>query len=397
MYRRVQYDELVERMNEPRALIQVISGPRQVGKSTMVKQVLQEITIPHILVSADGIAKENTAWISELWETARARMRLGRYTEFLLVIDEIHKINNWSEEVKKQWDADTFNNVNLKLVILGSSRLLLKDGLTESLAGRYELIRMPHWSYREMHEAFGLTLRQYIFFGGYPGAARLIGNEARWRRYIKDSIVAPAIERDILMTKTIYKPELMKQLFELGCTYSGEEISLTKLLGQLQDAGNVTTLASYLTTLDESQLLCGLHKYANDNARKYNSVPKLYVYNTALLSALSGVTFEKTYTAPKEWGRWVESVVAAHILNQAETADYNVYYWRERDKEVDFVIETNRQCIAIEVKSGRRTSNSGLSEFVARFRPQQSFIVGSGGIPVEEFLQWNLCDLFGKA
>lgn len=393
MYRRLQFDELAARLAEPRRMIQVISGPRQVGKSTMVKQVLWETAVPNMLVSADGVVKKNTDWIGEVWDTARARMRVGRHAEYLLVIDEVHKIDNWSEEVKKQWDADTFNDVNLKVVILGSSRLLLKDGLTESLAGRYELIRMPHWSFREMHDAFGLDVEHYIFFGGYPGGAQLMDNETRWRRYIKDSIIAPAIERDILITKTIYKPELMKQLFELGCTYSGEEISLTKLLGQLQDAGNVTTLANYLTTLNESQLLCGLQKYANDNARKYNSVPKLCVYNTSLLSALSGVAFEKVYTAPAKWGRWVESAVGAHILNYAEELDYKVYYWRDGNKEVDFVIEGNRQCIAIEVKSGHRTTNAGLPEFAKRFTPKHSFVVGSGGVPVEEFLRWNMGEL----
>lgn len=394
MYKRAQLGELVKRMGEPRGMIQVIAGPRQVGKSTMVKQMLQEVLLASMLVSADGVAKENTAWIGEVWETARTRMRVGRYAEYLLVIDEVHKIDNWSEEVKKQWDADTFNDVNLKVVILGSSRLLLKDGLTESLAGRYELIRMPHWSYREMRDAFGMDVEHYIFFGGYPGGARLVSNEVRWRRYVKDGIIAPAIERDILMTKTVYKPGLMKQLFELGCTYSGEEISLTKLFGQLQDAGNVTTLAGYLATLDESQLLCGLQKYAHDNARKYNSVPKLFVYNTSLLSALSGWKFQQVYTAPKEWGRWVESAVGMHILNQAEEWDYKVYYWREGNKEVDFVIESNRQCVAIEVKSGRRTTNAGLPEFIKRFGPRHSFVVGSGGVPVEEFLLWNLNELF---
>lgn len=393
MYRRFQFDELAERLAEPRRMIQVISGPRQVGKSTMVKQVLWETAVPNMLVSADGVVRENAAWIGEVWDTARARMRVGRHAEYLLVIDEVHKIDNWSEEVKKQWDADTFNDVNLKVVILGSSRLLLKDGLTESLAGRYEVIRMPHWSFREMHDAFGLDVEHYIFFGGYPGGVQLMDNETRWRRYIKDSIIAPAIERDILITKTIYKPELMKQLFELGCTYSGEEISLTKLLGQLQDAGNVTTLANYLTTLNESQLLCGLQKYANDNARKYNSVPKLCVYNTSLLSALSGVAFEKVYTAPVKWGRWVESAIGAHILNYAEELDYKVYYWRDGNKEVDFVIEGNRQCIAIEVKSGHRTTNAGLPEFAKRFTPKHSFVVGSGGVPVEEFLRWNMGEL----
>lgn len=393
MFRRAQFTELKSRLSEPRNKIQVISGPRQVGKSTLVKQVLQETEIPYMLVSADNVNHINTAWISEMWNTARARMKMSQDSEFLLVIDEVHKINNWSEAVKKEWDQDTFNDLNLKVVILGSSRLLLKDGLTESLAGRYELIRMPHWSYAEMYEAFNLDIDQYIYFGGYPGGAMYINNERRWRRYIKDSIVAPAIEKDVLFTKVIYKPALMKQLFDLGCTYSSKELSLNKMIGQLQDAGNVTTLANYLTTLDESRLLCGLQKYASDNARKYNSVPKLMVYNTALFSARSDMTFNMAYTTPKLWGRWVESAVGAHLLNQADEYDYKLYYWREKDDEVDFIIEFNKKCIAIEVKSGRRTSNNGLALFSEQFHPIQSFVVGSGGIPINEFLTWDIGNL----
>ena len=390
MFKRAQFTELKARLSEPRSKIQVVSGPRQVGKSTMVKQVLQETDIPYMFVSADNIDYAHTAWIRETWATARARMKVTQAGEYLLVIDEVHKIDNWSEAVKKEWDEDSFNDLNMKVVILGSSRLLLKDGLTESLAGRYELIRMPHWSFAEMHEAFNLDVDQYIYFGGYPGGAMYIKDERRWRKYIKDSIVAPAIEKDVLRTKVIYKPALMKQLFELGCAYSSEELSLNKMLGQLQDAGNVTTLASYLTTLDESRLLCGLNKYASDNARKYNSVPKLMVYNTALFSVQSGMTFNKAYTTPKLWGRWVESAVGAYLLNQADEYDYKLYYWREREDEVDFIIEYDKRCIAIEVKSGRRTGNEGLSVFRDKFHPIQSFVVGSGGIPLGEFLSWNI-------
>lgn len=393
MFKRTQFQELKSRLLESRSKIQVISGPRQVGKSTMVKQVLQEIDIPYMLVSADNIDHTNTAWIGEMWATARARMRVTQTNEYLLVIDEVHKIDNWSEAVKKEWDDDTFKDLNMKVVILGSSRLLLKDGLTESLAGRYELIRMPHWSYSEMHEAFDLDIDQYIYYGGYPGGSMYIKDERRWHRYIKDSIVTPAIEKDVLRTKIIYKPALMKQLFELGCAYSGEELSLNKMIGQLQDAGNVTTLANYLTTLDESRLLRGLNKYASDNARKYNSVPKLMVYNTALFSAQSGVSFNKAFTTPKLWGRWVESAVGAHLLNQADEYDYKLYYWREREDEVDFVMEFDKQCIAIEVKSGRRTTNNGLSLFSGQFHPIHSFVVGSGGIPIEEFLTWDIGNL----
>ena len=341
-------------------------------------------------ISADNVSTENTAWISEVWNTARQRMKLKQAKEFLLIIDEVHKVSNWSEAVKKEWDYDTLNDINIKVVLLGSSRLLLKDGLTESLAGRYELIRMPHWSYAEMHKAFGMSIDNYIYFGGYPGGTSLIENETRWRHYIKDSIIAPAIEHDILMTKTVYKPELMRQLFELGCSYSGEEISLNKLLGQLQDAGNVTTLANYLTTLNESRLVCGLQKYANDNARKYNSVPKIMIYNTALLSALSGYTYKKAFTDPKIWGRWVESCVGAHLLNMADELDYKIYYWRERNDEVDFILEHNHKCIAIEVKSGRRTTNSGIHTFASKFSPSHTYIIGTGGIPLEDFLSADL-------
>jgi hypothetical protein len=348
------------------------------------------------MVSADGVAQGDSNWINEVWASARARMKAEGAAEYLLVIDEVHKISNWSEAVKKEWDQDTFNNLALKVVILGSSRLLLKDGLTESLAGRYELIRMPHWSFSEMREAFDMDIDKYIYFGGYPGGAQFYEDEKRWRRYVKDSIVAPAIERDVLMTKTVYKPVLMKHLFELGCAYSSEELSLNKMLGQLQDAGNVTTLAGYLNTLDESRLLCGLNKYAADEARKYNSVPKLMVYNTALFSAQSGMTWEKAFTTPKAWGRWVESAVGAHLLNQADEYDYKLYYWRERDDEVDFVIDYNGRCTAIEVKSGRRTGNAGLSVFKEKYNPVQSLVVGSGGVPVEEFLSWDLGKLIDE-
>ncbi len=393
MYKRSQFNELKSRLSETRDKIQTISGPRQVGKSTMIKQVLQETDIPYLSVTADNVPTTDNFWISEMWSSARARMKASKASEFLLVIDEVHKLDNWSEAIKREWDEDTRNDINIKVVILGSSRLLLKDGLTESLAGRFELIRMPHWSYNEMHEAFGIDLEQFIYFGGYPGGAKYVQDERRWRKYIKDSIIAPAIERDILTTKTIYKPALMRQLFDLGCAYSGKELSLNKMLGQLQDVGNVTTLANYLNTLGEARLLCGLQKYARDEARKYNSVPKLMVYNTALLTAQTNITFHKTFTTPNLWGRWVESAVGAHLLNQADEYDYKLYYWRENNDEVDFIVESGEQQIAIEVKSGRRGANNGLRAFSDKFHPQQSFVVGTDGIPVEEFLTWNMENL----
>lgn len=396
-YIRKQYYTLKSRILEPRKFIQVLAGPRQVGKSTLAKQVIESIDLPYSMEAADNINPKDADWIHRVWESARVTMAIKGETERILVIDEIQKLDNWSEAVKKEWDYDTLNRINLKVVLLGSSRLLLKKGLTESLAGRFELIRMNHWSYSEMHEAFGISLDQYIYFGGYPGPAYMINDEHRWRKYIKDSLVAPAIEKDVIMTSNIYKPALMKQLFELGCGYSSEIVSLTKIIGQLQDAGNVTTLSSYLEILNQCALLTGLQKYANDDARKRNSVPKFQVYNNALLTAYKGRTFIADRTDTAIWGRWTESAIGAHILASAEELDYQVFYWREagksnndKDNEVDYIILHDGELTSIEVKSGRRSMNMGLPDFAKKFSPKRSFIVGSGGISIEDFLQADI-------
>lgn len=393
-YKRPQFAEVFDRMNEPRKFIQVLAGPRQVGKSTLIDQVLAECQIPHYLYNADGVGENDTDWIRRIWESTRTLMDTRQQTEAVLVIDEIHKIKRWSEIVKREWDADTRGKRQLKLFILGSSRLMLRKGLTESLAGRFELIRLGHWTLQEMEDAFGWTLEEWIYYGGYPGSASLIKDMRRWKKYIKESLVAPAIEKDIILTSNIYKPALMKQLFELGCTYSAELLSLTKALGQLQDAGNVTTLSSYLEILNQCNLLAGLQKYANDEARRYQSVPKYQVYNNALLTAYKGTSYEKDRIDPQIWGRWVESAVGAYLLGGAEEGSYNVYYWRERSNEVDFIIVRQGEVIALEVKSGRRGMNSGLPKFCELFQPQHALVIGTDGIPFDDFFRMKIEDLF---
>lgn len=393
-YKRPQFAEVFDRMNEPRKFIQVLAGPRQVGKSTLIDQVLAECQIPHYLYNADGVDENDTDWIRRIWESTRTLMDTRQQTEAVLVIDEIHKIKRWSEIVKREWDADTRGKRQLKLFILGSSRLMLRKGLTESLAGRFELIRLGHWTLQEMEDAFGWTLDEWIYYGGYPGSASLIKDMRRWKKYIKESLVAPAIEKDIILTSNIYKPALMKQLFELGCTYSAELLSLTKALGQLQDAGNVTTLSSYLEILNQCNLLAGLQKYANDEARRYQSIPKYQVYNNALLTAYKGTSYEKDRIDPQIWGRWVESAVGAYLLGGAEEGSYNVYYWRERSNEVDFIIVRQGEVIALEVKSGRRGLNSGLPKFCELFQPKHALVIGTDGIPFDDFFRMKIEDLF---
>lgn len=385
-YKRIYFNIIKNRINEERDKIQVLVGPRQVGKSTLIEQILQDCTIPHEYYSADDVVGLSQNWLAEIWESQRIKMELRSEPKRLLVIDEIQKIKNWSETVKAEWDRDTREHRQLLVVVLGSSRMLIEKGLTESLAGRFELIRIPHWSYTEMKDCFGWTFSQYVYFGGYPGAAKYIHDESRWKNYVKDALIEPSISKDVLMNTQILKPQLLRQLFEIGSSYSGELLSLTKIAAQLQDAGNVTTLAGYLHLLDECNLLCGLQKYAEDNARKYNSVPKFQVYNNALRNVYSDENYTQAAENPKSWGRYVESAIGAYLINQAANNDFKVFYWRDKNDEVDFVLTRRQKKIAIEVKTGRRTMNDGLPKFCETFKPYRSLIVGSGGISAEEFL-----------
>jgi predicted AAA+ superfamily ATPase len=394
MFERPYLEPLKKRINEPRKFIQVVMGPRQVGKTTMVTQLLQKQSNGYVFESTDAVMNSNSAWLQQIWETTRIRMKTSGATEYLLVVDEIQKIDNWSEIVKQQWDKDTREGTNIKVVLLGSSRLLIQKGLSESLAGRFETYYLGHWSYPEMQTAFGWDIKQYIYFGGYPGSASLIDDEERWKNYIKDSLIETSISKDILMLTRVDKPALLKRLFELGSLYSGQILSYTKLIGEMQDAGNTTTLSHYLDLLSDCGLLGGLEKYAGSVIRKRSSSPKFQVFNNALLTAQDDNNFSEITDSPEEWGRLVESSIGTHLINHSVSSRFNLYYWREANKEVDFIIEKDGKVIALEVKSGRRGENSGMSAFAEKFHPEKVLLVGTGGIPHEEFLKINPRELF---
>lgn len=336
----------------------------------------------------------NSTWISDCWAAVRSLKDSRGADSILLVIDEIQKIYNWSEAIKKEWDDDTFHDRNIKVLLLGSSRVLLEKGLSESLGGRFEEIRMTHWSYAEMRDCFGFTLDQYLFYGGYPGAASLIGEEERYHQYIQSAIVEATINRDILMDTLIGKPALLRQTFELGAAYSGQLLSLNKMLGVLQDVGNTTTLAGYVQLLDESGMLRGLQKYSIDTARRKSSIPKLQVYNNALKMIYSPCTFEQAILDRKVWGHILESGIGAYIISQAFVNRFEVFYWRERNDEVDFVLRRKGSVAAIEVKSNAAKHTAGLDAFKRMFKPQTALIVGDGGMSAEEFLSMDIRKLF---
>jgi predicted AAA+ superfamily ATPase len=365
-----------------------VTGPRQVGKTTLVRQVAAEIRRPVHFASADDPLLRGPEWLGHQWQTARDAARSA--TEpggAVLVLDEIQKIPGWSETAKRYWDEDTGAGVPLQVIVLGSSPLLMQRGLTESLAGRFEVIHLPHWSFAEMREAFGFSLDQYVFHGGYPGAAPLVAEPERWRRYVLDSLVETTISRDVLLLTRVEKPVLLRRLLELGCRYSGQVLSYNKMLGQLQDAGNTTTLAHYLDLLSGAGMLTGLQKYTAEAVRTRGSSPKLQVLNTALMTAPSALTLEAARADREYWGRLVESTVGAHLANAAASGRCEAFYWRDKNREVDYVIRTGGVLTAIEVKSGRtRNARPGLAAFAQIWKPKRTLLVGRDGIALEEFL-----------
>jgi predicted AAA+ superfamily ATPase len=387
-YARPQTAQLKRRLAEPRRFIQVVAGPRQVGKTTLVQQVVSALARPARYASADEPTLRGSGWIAQQWDAARLESDAARRSGSILVLDEVQKIGGWSEAVKRLWDEDTRAGRRLRVVVLGSAPLLIARGLTESLAGRFEILHLPHWSFAEMHAAFGWNVDQYIFHGGYPGAAPLIRDHGRWARYILDAICETTISRDVLLLSRVDKPALLRRLFELSCRYSSQILSYTKMLGQLQDAGNATTLAHYLDLLEGAGMVRGLQKYAGGLARQRGSSPKLQVFNTALQSAPSGATLKEARADPAVWGRLVESAVGAHLANAAAGGDCELFYWRDANREVDFVARRGRIVTAIEVKTGRsRGTFPGLSAFAAAFKPNRQLLVGGDGIAVEEFLR----------
>ena len=352
------------------------------GKTTLARQVLEAAGRPSHYASADDPIGFDRAWIRAQWEIGR-RLALERSgAGAVLVLDEAQKVPRWSDTVKSLWDDDSASGVPLHVVVLGSSPLLVQKGLAESLAGRFEVVRARHWAFAEMRTAFGFDLERFLFFGGYPGAAGLVEDEERWRSYVLDSLVETTISRDLLLTSPVDKPALLWRLFGLACEYSGQVLSYTKMLGQLHDAGNTTTLAHYLDLLDGAGMICGLQKYSGSAVRRRASSPKLIAHNTGLVSAVRGLPFATVRANPEHWGRLVETAVGAHLLNDGLRPGY----WRERNREVDFVLETAKGVSAIEVTSGRRKEAlPGLDAFLMRVPEARPLLVGGQGVSLEEF------------
>lgn len=386
--------ELCKRLREPRRFIQVLAGPRQAGKTTLARQALSDVGGDSEFESADEPMLRDRIWLAQRWEHARYVARQNRERGATLVLDEVQKIPEWSETIKRLWDEDEVSGTPLRVVLLGSSRLLVHQGLADSLTGRFEVTHVPHWSFPEMHEAFGWDLDHYLYFGGYPGSSKLTSDPARWAGYILEGLVEPTLSRDVLLLSRVDKPALLRQLFRLGCDYSAQTLSYRKMLGQLQDAGNTTTLAHYLGLLGSAGLLTGLEKFSGSHVRRRGSSPKLLVLNTALMTAPSGRTFREAREDPEFWGRLTETAVGAHLVNSALGSSWSVEYWREGDQEVDYVLTRAKKALAIEVKTGRpRGRPRGVDGFVRRYLGVKVRLVEESRGSLEQLLRSSIGSL----
>lgn len=398
MYQRRHLNILKSRMAEPRRRMQIVMGPRQVGKSTLVGQFTEEISVPFDFFAAGGVNRFDSSWIPNKWQQVRMRMDIHSEQEHILIIDEVQKIRGWSEQVKKEWDEDSRSHRNLKVILLGSSRLLLQKGLEESLEGRFETIKMGYWDWQEMHEAFGFSMDEYVYFGGFPGLAPDIQDEDRWRNLMEDSIISPILTRDILEIEEIRNPALLRQVFELASIESAKELSLTKMQGTM-NSGTVPTIKNYLDILNKSMIVQPLQNYSPSRVKEKQSVPKMQVFNNAFRNRFGTFSFDEARVDPAEWGHLVESAVGAHLANRAMTDDYELFYWRnERRQECDYVLRKGQALVAIEVKSGSVDKTVGFEKFKEQFADNvtAAFIVGPHALPLDDFFIMDLKSLFKK-
>jgi len=394
-YERPVVGEILKGMRAEKKLLHIITGPRQVGKTTAALQIAEKWNGPVIHASADLPLPPGPEWISAQWDRAvrKAASAGDKRSAVLLILDEVQKVHGWSEVVKDLWDTECRDNAGIQVVILGSSSLLIQKGLSESLAGRFFLYRCSHWGFDEMEQAFSWDIDRWLFFGGYPGAAPLIDQEDIWCQYVTDSLIETVLAKDVLQLQTVSKPALLRHLFLLAAVHPAQILSYNKMLGQLHDAGNTTTLAGYLRLLESAFLVSGLELFKQGKLAKRGSSPKLITWNNALINAVFGNSFEKSRDDHSWWGRLIENAVGAHLLNHLGGLPYSVYYWRNRGLEVDFVVKTPREIWAIEVKSGNVQNARGLSAFSKQYPDAKLMLIGPQGIGFDEFFKADLRDL----
>ncbi len=381
---------LLNRLKEPApGRIQLLTGPRQVGKTTLLLDIAAQIGNSAIYVAGDDPDAALPGFWERHWGEAEARAKQGMA---VLLLDEIHRLSDWAARLKGHWDRARRRHIPIHVVATGSSALHVATGSKESLAGRFERLTLSHWPAAALAETFHLSpddaAQDLVRFGSYPGAVEFQRDLERWRAYVRDAIIEPAIGRDVLALGAVRRPALLRQVFAVAVAAPAQIVSLQKMQGQLQDRGALETIAHYLALLQDAYLIAPLEKYAVQALRRRASPPKLVVLNNALLSAMHPNGLPDPAREPDRFGFWVENACLAFAINQGQ----QVSYWREEPLEIDAVFDGSWGKWAIEVKTGKYDGQAlrGLLEFCRRnvaFSPLVISAPGGEGIAQRHGIQ----------
>ena len=375
---------LGERLREPApGRIQLLTGPRQVGKTTLLLELARQFGEAAVYMAGDEPDAALPGFWERCWTETEARAQRGTA---VLLLDEIHHLPDWAARLKGQWDRLRRQHLPLHVVATGSSALRVATGSRESLAGRFERMTLSHWPAAALGSTFHLSEHSaalsLVQFGSYPGTMELKSDPARWRAYLRDAIIEPAIGRDVLSLGAIRRPALLRQVFAIATASPAQVVSLQKLQGQLQDKGALETVAHYLAMLQEAYLVSPLERFSTRAHRRRSAPPKLLTLNNALLSAMHPDGPPDPAKEPQRFGAWVENACLAFAVNQGQ----RVMYWREEPLEIDAVFEGSWGNWAVEVKTGSFDVHSlkGLLEFCRRnpkFTPLVITAPGSESMP----------------
>lgn len=365
-------ERLTERLDEPApGRVQILTGPRQVGKTHILLDSAARWRESALYLAADAPESSLPGWWELQWQ--RTLQMAGR-GKSVLFVDEAHYLPQWSPVIKSAIDEVYRKKLPLHIVITGSATLPLGSGAREAMTGRFERIELRQWNPRDLAEAFSLdrdeAIECFIRFGSFPGGMSLISDIPRWKAYIRDSIIDPAVGRDILMREQVRKPALLRQIFAVCTGHPSEILSLAKIAGALSDAGTLETIAHYLGLLEEAYLIASVRKYSAREVRRRSSPPKIVPLSNALTAASRSGDPPLPARDPAPWGRWVENACIAFAIGCGQ----KVHYWREEPLEVDFVLIGSWGKWAIEIKTGELGSRdmAGLLTFCRRwpeFRP----------------------------
>lgn len=384
------YQSVVSALANNNSKILIVEGPRQAGKTTMVQRALNELGLKATYANADNEYTDNRLFIHNAWEKKRRSANSQ-----LIVLDNIQHIRNWSTLLQAEYEADMAIGKQPRVVLIAASCApFYRDMETDFMQQNSTILRLSLWTWADMRDAFGWSLDQYIFFGGYPGLGEIVAKGRPWRNYVRSKLIEPALTNDILIDVRLYKPHVLLQILEEGISYQGEVRSLNGILENTDGAGNTIILSTYLEFLHNAHILYAIRKYSEMMDRRRASIPKMQVHGNAIAAYYKNWRFPKTLQQDKKRHEILLSAVGAHLLNRSFLEGYKITCFWDRYSSIDFIISDSRGRDIL-INLCRPKADNALAYFTRHYGSFRTILVGDGGqMSVEEILDCTIADLF---